>query len=225
MTAWAKLRASLPSPPHLLTFDFHTDTLPAFNVYAYKALRLSLGREPKRQEHLAEVARLSGQIDFAKSSSIDQALRWLRHDEHVDAAQRAGIIDKIAVILSTQAPGNERDIARLFPAPIAPTDAAQAAALLDAATLAPTLSALEKSWGAALKDCVYICDIDLDFFRSARAIAPKDPSVFHHLLKHAALITIARESVCVEQGRLPGESITADSLLLALEAHIAAART
>lgn len=69
----------------------------------------------------------------------------------------------------------------------------------------------------------FILDIDLDYFRTARAIEPADSAEFYKLIRQAVAITIAIEPACVEARKLSGEDITADYLLSRLEHHIAEA--
>jgi len=68
----------------------------------------------------------------------------------------------------------------------------------------------------------YILDIDLDYFRTKKAISPNDPTVFYKLIKHAAAITIAMEPDCVQMLK-HDESLNSEFLLLSLLKHIEAA--
>lgn len=69
----------------------------------------------------------------------------------------------------------------------------------------------------------FILDIDLDYFRTPKAIAPDDSMVFHAMISQAQAITIALESHCVELAQL-GEPQTAAQLLIAVKAHVQAAQ-
>lgn len=66
----------------------------------------------------------------------------------------------------------------------------------------------------------YILDVDLDYFHCDAAINPADPEMFYKLIRGAAGITIAREPWYVNDGRLPEQNLTADSLEVELLAHI-----
>ena len=255
LNAWAAIRRARETPMRLITFDFHTDTLPAFNHYALRKLELDLGRVPTRAEHAALGARLVAGLDFRSADSVKNAVAHLRHDEHIDAARRAGIISDIAIILSTDAPGNLPSFALVLPAPTpicgvicgvgtpsptgadpkicgvgtpSPTGADPkicgvgtpeqvAAGMLESAVLEPKVAAIAEVWGGLGE---YVVDIDLDFFRSEAAAAPRDATVFCALLAGAVAVTIARESRCVLEGRLEGESITADSLYAQLRSLV-----
>ena len=232
LNAWAEIRRGRDAPFRLITFDFHTDTLPAFNRYALKKLELDLGRVTTRPEHAELCAQLAAAVDFRDAASVKRAVSWLRHDEHIDCARRAGMVSDVALVLSTDTPGNTPDFGLLFPAssgassgvPTPQTGpfgeicgvgapAQVAAELLESPVLAPKVAAIAEAWGGLGE---YIVDIDLDFFRSSASAAPREASAFEQLLLGSLAVTIARESRCVVEGRLPGESITADSLLAQL---------
>lgn len=69
----------------------------------------------------------------------------------------------------------------------------------------------------------YVLDVDLDYFHSAKAIAPKDPNIFYKLIRKSEAITIAMERRCVDLLKLEGEGIDSDMLLTELVKHIDAA--
>lgn len=71
----------------------------------------------------------------------------------------------------------------------------------------------------------YVLDVDLDYFHTAKSVAPDDPSLFYELIRGASAITIAKETKCVEDLREDGETITSDSLLNIVLGHIASARS
>jgi hypothetical protein len=48
----------------------------------------------------------------------------------------------------------------------------------------------------------YVLDIDLDYFRTKAAVLPKDPKVFHQLIRDAVAITIATEPEFVRMERI-----------------------
>lgn len=66
----------------------------------------------------------------------------------------------------------------------------------------------------------YILDIDLDYFRTEKSIEPSDNSGFYSLIKNALCVTIARESSCVEELKIEGESINSSCLEEKLLWHI-----
>lgn len=74
-----------------------------------------------------------------------------------------------------------------------------------------------------LFDRHFILDIDLDYFNTRKAIAPRDSSTFEQLIQKAAIITIARESACVASCQIEGEELDSDFLQSALLEHISRA--
>jgi len=94
---WQEWRQELGRPLRLMSIDFHTDTNDAFQYYAYY-LRdpHPWGARPfQEQDEAARVAQLSAD----DAVSIEAAVCDLRHDEHIDAAIRCGILD-VAFILA-----------------------------------------------------------------------------------------------------------------------------
>lgn len=72
-----------------------------------------------------------------------------------------------------------------------------------------------------LESVPYILDVDLDVFHTVAAIEPKDPAVFHRLIRGAMAITIATEPECVEElWRDDERKLSADELLARLLSHI-----
>lgn len=84
--AWALIRRELEAAPILLTFDHHTDTLPAYgNISA----RTHPYDDDAREALLAEMqAKLGWKTDAEVLSSIAK----LKHDEHIDAAAICGVL-------------------------------------------------------------------------------------------------------------------------------------
>jgi hypothetical protein len=66
----------------------------------------------------------------------------------------------------------------------------------------------------------FILDIDLDYFRTRRSIAPNDATLFYEIVRRSIGITVARESICVENGRLDDGGFTASWLEQRLLEHI-----
>jgi len=75
----------------------------------------------------------------------------------------------------------------------------------------------------SLFDEPFILDIDLDYFNTQKSIAPDDSSTFYGLIRRAAIVTIARESICVKSCQFRGEELTSDFLEREVMAHIAVA--
>ena len=66
----------------------------------------------------------------------------------------------------------------------------------------------------------FILDIDLDYFGTAVSIEPKAPELFYTLVRNAQAVTLAEEAGFVENCRLAGEVITAETLLPRLLTHL-----
>lgn len=62
----------------------------------------------------------------------------------------------------------------------------------------------------------YILDIDLDYFHKMKALVPQSSKIFTKLVQKAEMITIAKESVCVEMVRTE-DNITSDVIMNQLE--------
>jgi hypothetical protein len=69
----------------------------------------------------------------------------------------------------------------------------------------------------------FILDLDLDYFNTRKSVAPADPSTFYDLIRRAEIITVARESSCVELCSLDGEELNSQFLESAVMTHIEAA--
>ena len=65
----------------------------------------------------------------------------------------------------------------------------------------------------------YVLDIDLDYFRSVKGLAPEDPQTFYGLVRNANGITIATEPKYVEGGRIDSD-LTSQSALQKMLQHI-----
>lgn len=94
LLAWAKERRKMQQAPYLITLDSHTDTRPAFTAHICR----QEGHDTSESE-LEELSReLCRQIDFADEQSVEDAVRRLRHDEHIDCAVKSGILNSAFVI-------------------------------------------------------------------------------------------------------------------------------
>ena len=83
LRAWCRHRREVEFPPVAVTFDHHTDTLPAFSRAA--------SSEAERESWITE-------FDWRSDVSVETALQRLRHDEHLDLALRGGVISGSIVI-------------------------------------------------------------------------------------------------------------------------------
>ncbi|MEW6203207.1 MAG: UPF0489 family protein [bacterium] len=72
----------------------------------------------------------------------------------------------------------------------------------------------------SLIDENYILDIDLDYFHTEKSIIPYCPCMFYELIRKAGIITIAKESECVDELKLEGENVCSELLLEKCLEHI-----
>ena len=166
---WREICRELGTPPHVLTLDHHTDTLPAFT-------------------HFNEVNKVCHPVLVP----VEEALPDLRHDEHFDFAVRNGIIRSATIFSHVNFAVDVNPALTIVHEP--PINEALTtledyyARILEADFLYHNLKQAPLPAGIP-----YILDIDLDCFKGARSIAPEDPSVFRKLVLNAAAITICRE--------------------------------
>jgi hypothetical protein len=96
LAAWALVRRSLDATPNLITIDHHTDTHEAFLGYVHCE-----AYEGRVKDQEAFRAGLVARIDWRSDESVAQAIGNLRHDEHIDAATRSGVLgDAFCIQLS-----------------------------------------------------------------------------------------------------------------------------
>jgi hypothetical protein len=244
LEAWADIRKTLSKAPILITLDHHTDTILAFNRHLCVSGRHKV--DAQSWEHIFALAEEDCQkIKVNDRASVIDAVGRLNNDEHIDAAIRAGIIDHAYVISYSESYGEprvadgeayERPYNGIFQLksgctvgckPSTHTDdcylehSAQAIETIYLQDKLNTIRRMSQALGISnVLEERFVFDVDLDYFHSARSIAPKDPTRFYDLIRRAIAITVATESRFVQSERLPGESITADWLLERLKEHI-----
>jgi hypothetical protein len=93
---WQEWRRELGRPLRLVSIDSHTDTNDAFQSYDadFKDSSPWEARPPWKGDEAARLAQLSAEND----ASVEAAVRDLRHDEHIDAAIRCGILDAAFIL-------------------------------------------------------------------------------------------------------------------------------
>ncbi len=194
---WTRLARRTGRKYHAVILDHHTDVLPAFS------------RSGKQ-----------GIFRFGTDEEVLAELSFLRHDEHLDWALRAGVLESVRIL------SHEDFTPCAHPAMTVCRDGIwpDVQEILDGSDRA-RLAAEQVLESACLKRQIpeipdpLILDIDLDCFLCERALQPRDPSYFLTLAERAELITVSLERDWVRCLRFRGETITAEALferLLAL---------
>ena len=231
LVPWCIISKALASRPILLTLDNHTDIRKAFSHHVcHQHTKKPDEAENLRQSHCDEIrygdlkslndaikniendeqidaAIKAGFLDFAlvihqscSSKTVSKEERefgrkisdleyWLYHPEQEKP-------DRPTPPFTYDIPEN-----RIFLA----TPMCSYNLCLESQQLSQSISEFRQMVSSSglpwIDDKPFILDIDLDFFRSKKSIAPSDTAAFYHLLKNAAAITIALEPRYVEQLR------------------------
>ena len=189
---WSRIKRENPSQKlTVITLDHHTDT-----VQAYRGAGSVVSGEWK------------------DDVSVSNAIKNLKHDEHIDWALKSGAVDRAIIIphVNMTIPAdpmmsvlhdrrlpeefvqlNEPEIFRPF-----------ADNILDDTFLVPLLGDVPSS--------PWILDIDCDNFLTQKSLAPDNHILWHKLIKNAVAISISLESDYVKILRLRGESVTGSNI-------------
>lgn len=164
---WAKERARLGVPLHILTLDHHTDTLPAFTHY----------NENHDQPHAVE------------GLTTEEAIPDMRHDEHFDFAVRTGLICSAAIFSHVNfSIGVNPAVTIVHDPPTEDRLEEYYAQVLETEFLRKNLLRAPLPSGVP-----YILDIDLDCFKGVASVQPEDPGLFLELARNAVAVTVSRE--------------------------------
>jgi hypothetical protein len=206
LAEWARHRRSCAGAPALLTFDHHTDTLPAFGRVA--------ADETERR-------RLVAAFDYRDDASVEAALARLRHDEHIDLALRGGVVGRAVIVAHADHPGCANEKIRV----VCDRSWPEMQLLLnDPARFEPLARRVFESdfLEARLAEAGFtpepgfLFDLDLDYLLTPEALKPKDGRLLRHLLGIAGLVTVSMERDWVRLLRLsPG--LASDFLLASFE--------
>ena len=163
LRAWNILREKRPS---VICFDHHLDILPAF-------LRSGTPGEAGKD--------------------LEKDIEFLQHDEHFDYALKYGMISE-AVIIShtpvvTAIPENLRV---LYDGDFAEDEPLNSERFKQYCDRALEDDFLEK-FLPYLPQKNYILDIDCDYFKTERSLAPSKSTVFREIVRNASMITVSRE--------------------------------
>ncbi len=244
---WSFERRKAVQPAVLLTFDYHSDTRPAFLHYAFSA--------SGQDEHKAAGLRrkMGATAAYRDSELLAGAIMKLSNDEHIDYAIRAGII-KNAFVFSFEgnttwsveemqywADESPQGVMKRMKAPPLPPYTYEtpenmifiintggsgikgATRILEADFLKRKFDVAARMAAGAgideLLDYPFILDIDLDYFTTKKSILPADIAFFYMLIKKSQFITIAQEPDFVIRHRSEND-LDADFLLNELLLHI-----
>lgn len=193
---WAAYRRERGNAPAALTFDHHTDTLPAFGRAA--------ADETERQKRIAGV-------DFRDPGTVTAALADLRHDEHLDLALRSDMISRSIVVAHYDNPGcaneNIRVVAPEWPDLTELLNAPEKFRPLAASVFTDEflMPLLEKADFVPEEQAGFILDIDMDYALTPEVFSPQNGTLFRRLLANAGLITISREEIWMRLLRVDPE--------------------
>lgn len=187
---WTRLARETGLRCHALTLDHHTDVLASFTR-----------------------SRERGDFDFSSEEAVRRNLDLLHHDEHIDWALKAGVLESSRIISHENftSPADSRIAVScdpLWPAPQEILDGSGAARFAAGQVLE---SGFLSRQIPSVPDPL-ILDIDLDYFLCESALHPEDPSFFLELVSRARLITVSLERDWVRILRFRGEKVTAESL-------------
>lgn len=224
---WAEAALAAGTPLTLVTIDRHLDTASALTASFAED---GGGDDAAEDAHgLAEwQQRVLSRYHDASPEDLELLVERLQNDEHIDAALRLGILDRV-LIISSQA-GRTGDLplprAAVYRPPCAPEcdsdphDAPQCQrrrydAMLESSLLRSALAQLGFE-----ADAPYVLDIDLDTFSTRKGLEPADAAAFHALIAGAQCVTVAREPEYVNESL---DDHDADEIEAAILRHIASA--
>lgn len=229
---WGKFRKTLDKAPILITLDHHTDTLPCFNYKIYVDNNYQFDSKQEQKRH-----RLLSKVDINNENDLDNAIKNLRNDEHIDFAVKIKIISQ-AFIIAYQIPNNNND--RIYEIENNCYVGCNKK-IHDNSCLTLHYNQAIESFLLNEKLCFinnfkkglvennkitknYILDIDLDYFHTVKSIHPGNVNTFYSLIKNASIITIATEPWYVNYWKESGHEIrefyNSEYLLNELMKHI-----
>ncbi|MGY5353500.1 peptide arginase family protein [Wenyingzhuangia sp. IMCC45467] len=185
---WEKYRSV---KPYLISFDHHTDTHPAFQHKSY---------HEKLNSNQQLIERLK--------NGENELIHDLINDEHIDAAIKCEFINKALLftvdstnpkrddIINISDYENYSDTSKII---INHNLCCHTEISIESKILEDEFKRFEFCIMPEVWKKNYILDIDLDFFHYKSSIEVNDYSFFNELIKNAKAITIARETIWIEQ--------------------------
>lgn len=230
LEAWAQIKRSHEENLTLITVDRHTDTHYAFDRPVI---------HDNFEEFLTEINERIRKIDYRNDDDIRRAIADLRNDQHIDAAIRLGLFS-FAVCINDNVDFSHWATEKNVPRPIfevcewcldenddghdrGECERHQADQVIESAALERLISRANDMASpigiVSVLNTPYVLDIDLDYFRTMKALSPKDARLFYEIIRNALAITIATEPHYLISGRLD-RSLTSDVALEAMLNHI-----
>ncbi len=195
LPCWAAARSRRAHPFRVISFDHHTDVLPA----------------------------PVGPVAFTDPAAVVRAVRQLRHDQHFDCAVRNDFIGGAAILAQVEPLSSIHPRLTVIRDPAWPEEQAILNAAPGVRELADRVleddfldrQLARATW--AWREEPFWLDLDLDWFLTARAARPERAGRFRELIARAVGITVALEPEWVRLLALPGETHTAAALLTELD--------
>lgn len=197
--------------PYLLTFDHHTDLHRAFQKY------LGVSKYATQEEW--DIAQ--NELVKGIASNDSGTLQKLTHAEHIDAAIKAGFIKKALIYSYDSYMSKPHRVYHINGNSSYNNQLIINNASYEGEVLSIDTCELEQNF-KRFDLCLpreewldnFILDIDLDFFMTTKSITPADTSFFKMLITKSIAISIAKESVFVQDWqREKDNSLTVEYLM------------
>jgi len=167
LTSWHDYQKDMPQ---VISFDHHTDILPAFLRYS---------QDNPYPENAGK--------------NIAADIKLLRHDEHFDYALKYNIISKAVIISHTPACTEPcANLQVLYDGGFAEDEPLNSENYRKYFDCALEDSFLEK-YLPFMPHENYILDIDCDYFKTEKSLHPSKAEIFRSLMKNASAITVSLE--------------------------------
>ena len=234
LDAWSK-----ENKQNVITLDYHTDSHPAFLNFSYHRAIAQLKETDPQFLSLKKQIIAGAFSPYMTTRDISQVITQLKHDEHIDFATTTGIINKSFCLAKCD--GNNAFINNNIFNIDTNSSAYEDQKIIEyTPTCTPTCTraphndyciidiARDSVSNAVLTDAIdkfnkiepnllsqYILDIDCDYFTSAASlwdIKSPELKVLKEIIEGATIITIAKESRCVEACRIENDNITSEEI-------------
>jgi len=223
LRSWEKYKGA-----NVITFDYHTDTHSAFlNYSSLKSYRSGIEQSTYANDIISKYS--------LNNLTIEECIKILKNDEHIDFAVRTNIIKNVFVISSGASGGNAFLNKRIFDGihqekfnnhPIIEfscPNCERKCTEFDFAKRAIADEFIELTRNYLINYIAdffenYILDIDLDYFRTVHAFDRTIKlDVFKNLIKNAKVVTIAKETNYLESCKMENDPINVDFILYELD--------